>query len=75
MTDAASAPHARAAPIMLLCRQCVQYVFAGTKLCPHCKQDAREIGPAYEAGGYLAIETMQQIDRLLEAAEQRRSGG
>lgn len=69
------APRARAAPVMVLCRQCVQYVLAGTTFCPHCKRDAREIGAAYAAGGYLAVETMQEIDRLVQAAEDRKQSG
>ena len=71
MTDIPSTPRARPAPVMVLCRQCVQYVFAGTTLCPHCKRDARDISAAYEAGGHLAVEAMQEIDRLVQAAEER----
>jgi hypothetical protein len=59
-------PQGRAAPVLLLCRQCLRYVFEGTAACPHCGRDAREIGARYLDGGYLAIETMQRIDRAVE---------
>ena len=52
--------------MLVLCRQCIQYVFEGTVTCPHCGRDAREIGERYRDGGYLEIETMQRIDRALE---------
>jgi hypothetical protein len=57
------------APVLVLCRQCIRYVFEGTTTCPHCGGDSRKIGDRYREGGYLAIETMQRIDR---AAERRR---
>jgi hypothetical protein len=53
-----------AAPVMVLCRQCLRYVFEGTLACPHCGGNAREIGERYRDSGYLAIEAMQRIDRL-----------
>jgi len=56
-------------PVMVLCRQCIQYVYEGTTACPLCGGDAREISARYRDGGYLIIETMQRIDR---AAERRR---
>jgi hypothetical protein len=61
-----SAPQGRAAPGMVLCRQCLHYVFEGTGTCPHCGRDSREISARYRDGGYLAIETMQRIDRAVE---------
>jgi uncharacterized OB-fold protein len=65
-------PRGHPAPIMVLCRQCVRYVFEGTLACPHCGRDTREIGAEYAAGNYLAVETMQRIDRLADAAADRR---
>jgi uncharacterized OB-fold protein len=62
-------PQGRAAPVLILCRQCVQYVFEGTATCPHCGRDAREMSARYRDGGYLAIEAMLSIER---AAERRR---
>jgi hypothetical protein len=71
MSDAASpTPQGRTAPVLVLCRQCIQYVFEGTTACPHCGGDARQTSARYRDGGYLAIETMQRIDRAVE-----RSGG
>ena len=61
-------------PVLVLCRQCIQYVFDGTVICPHCGRDARESSKRYRDEGYLAIETMQRIDRLRDAAESPRSG-
>jgi|GEM_PF-4193265 len=58
----------KAAPDLVLCRQCLRYVFDGTAICPHCSGNARQIGDRYRDGGYLAIETMQRIDRLRENA-------
>jgi hypothetical protein len=58
---------------MVLCRQCLHYVFEGTRDCPHCGGDARESGERYRDGGYLAIEAMQHIDRLRDAVEARRT--
>ena len=51
----------RAPPVLVLCRQCLQYVFEGTSI-------ARETGQRYRNEGYLAIETIQRIDRLRSAA-------
>ncbi|QPF87436.1 hypothetical protein IC762_14585 [Bradyrhizobium genosp. L] len=59
----------KAAPPLVLCRQCLRYVFEGTAVCPHCSGDARQIGDRYRDGGYLAIEAMQRIDRLRDAAD------
>jgi hypothetical protein len=59
-------PRGRAAPVLVLCRQCLQYVFEGTAICPHCGCDSREAGARYRDAGYLAIETMQRIDRAVE---------
>jgi hypothetical protein len=62
-----SAPSARgeAAPMLVLCRQCIEYVFAGTVTCPHCGRDARVAGPRYRDGGYAAIEAMRRIEDAL----------
>jgi hypothetical protein len=57
-------PRGIAAPVTVLSRQCFLYVFEGTRVCPHCGGDAREIGERYRNGDYLAIEAMQRIDRL-----------
>jgi hypothetical protein len=73
MTSGLPPPRGRPAPIMVLCRQCVQYVFEGTIDCPHCGRDAREISAKYVEGNHLAIETMQRIDRLVAEAAQRRA--
>jgi hypothetical protein len=55
----------RAAPEMVLCRQCVQYVSAGAPLCPHCGRDPRKIGETYRQGAYEAIEAVNKIEALL----------
>jgi hypothetical protein len=55
----------RPAPVLVLCRQCVEYVFAGTETCPHCGRDARETGPRYRDGNHAAIDAIQRIDALL----------
>ena len=59
-------PQGRIAPVMVLCRQCIQYVYEGTAACPHCGGDACEISARYRDGGYLVLETMQRIDRAVE---------
>ena len=64
MSEGPLPPRGIAAPVMVLCRQCLRYVFEGTLACPHCGGDAREIGERYRDSGYLAIEAMQRIDRL-----------
>jgi hypothetical protein len=64
MSTAPLPPRGIAAPVMVLCRQCLLYVFEGTRVCPHCGGDAREIGERYSESGCLAIEAMQRIDRL-----------
>ena len=66
-------PRAKAAPVLVLCRQCVRYVFEGTLVCPHCHSDAREMSDRYRDEGYLGIETILRIDRLREAAEEKRA--
>jgi hypothetical protein len=60
-----SKPMGRPAPALVLCRACVQYVFAGTRTCPHCGQDVQQIGARYRDGGYAAIEAIRQIDDML----------
>ena len=52
--------------MLVLCRQCIQYVFEGTATCPHCGRDSREIGERYRDGGYLEIETIQRIERAVD---------
>jgi hypothetical protein len=59
----------RSAPVLVLCRQCVRYVYEGTLVCPLCGGDSRAISDRYREGGYLALETIQRIARV---AEQRR---
>lgn len=66
MTDASAPPKAVAAPTLVLCRQCVQYVYEGTQTCPHCGGDAREIGARYREGGYELTEALQLIARAVE---------
>jgi hypothetical protein len=67
MSDAAAPPpQGRTAPVLVLCRQCIQYVFEGTSACPHCGGDCSDISAHYRDGGYLALETMQRIDRAVE---------
>lgn len=59
-------PQGRATPVLILCRQCVQYVFEGTVTCPHCGRDAREMSARYRDGGYLAVEAILSIERAVE---------
>lgn len=59
-------PKATAAPRLVLCRQCIQYVHEGTQTCPHCGGDAREPSERYRAEGYEITEAIQQIERALE---------
>jgi hypothetical protein len=66
MTAHPAPPQGSSAPVLVLCRQCIQYVFEGTTVCPHCGGDAREISARYRDGGYLAIETIQRIQRAIE---------
>lgn len=66
MTDAAAPPQAYAPPVMVLCRQCVQYVYEGTETCPHCGGKAHEIGERYRADGHQVTEAIRQIERALE---------
>jgi hypothetical protein len=66
MTAAPAKPaKGQAAPVLVLCRQCVEYVFAGTEVCPHCGRDAREIGARYRDGPYQAIEAIDRLESLL----------
>jgi hypothetical protein len=62
----AEPPKAAAAPRMVLCRQCVEYVYEGTEMCPHCGRDAREVGARYRDGGHMIAEAIGQIERALE---------
>lgn len=59
-------PRGRPAPVLVLCRQCVEYVRSGETVCPHCGRDPRQSGPAYRASGHAVVETMQRLDRALE---------
>jgi uncharacterized OB-fold protein len=66
MSGLPAPPQGRTAPVLVLCRQCVRYVFEGTATCPHCGRDSREIGERYRDGGYLELETIQRIERAIE---------
>ena len=66
MTQVREPPKAQTPPTLVLCRQCVEYVYAGTERCPHCGRDAREIGARYREGGYMVAEAIGQIERALE---------
>ena len=59
-------PKAAGAPRLVLCRQCIQYVYEGTETCPHCGGDAREAGERYREEGYQIAEAIQQIEQALE---------
>jgi hypothetical protein len=60
-------PLGRAPPRLVLCRQCVEYVYEGETICPHCGGDPRLASARYLAAGYAAIEAMQRLDRALES--------
>jgi hypothetical protein len=60
----------RAPPTLVLCRQCVEYVYEGETACPHCGGDPRQPSVRYLAAGYAPIEAMNRLDRALE----RRAG-
>jgi hypothetical protein len=62
----APVPKAVGAPRLVLCRQCIQYVYAGTEICPHCGGNAREPSERYREEGYQIAEAIQQIERALE---------
>jgi hypothetical protein len=66
MNERPAPPQGSCAPVLVLCRQCIQYVYEGTTTCPQCGGDAREISARYRDGGYLAIETIQRIQRAAE---------
>jgi len=66
MSDPATPPQGRTSPALILCRQCVQYVFEGTVTCPHCGRDAREASTRYRDGGYLGVEAILKIERAME---------
>jgi uncharacterized OB-fold protein len=51
---------------MVLCRQCIQYVYEGTETCPHCGRNAREEGARYRESGHLVTEAIGKIERALE---------
>jgi uncharacterized Zn finger protein (UPF0148 family) len=66
MSDMTVPPQGRAAPVLVLCRQCIRYVFEGTVTCPHCGRDARQMSERYRQGDYLAIEAIRRIERIAE---------
>jgi hypothetical protein len=59
-------PKAVTAPRLVLCRQCIQYVYEGTETCPHCGGNAREPSERYREEGFQIAEAIQQIERALE---------
>jgi hypothetical protein len=65
MSDAAVPPRGRPAPTLMLCRHCVEYVFAGTATCPHCGHDPSVASARYRDGGYQALEAINRIDDAL----------
>jgi hypothetical protein len=56
----------RAPSTLVLCRQCVEYVFEGEAVCPHCGGDPCQAGARYLAAGYAPIEAMNRLDRALD---------
>jgi predicted amidophosphoribosyltransferase len=66
VTSRPTPPKAFAPPTLVLCRQCVQYVYEGTETCPQCGRNAREMGAHYRNGGHQVTEAIQQIERALE---------
>ena len=65
-------PKAVAPPRLVLCRQCIQYVYEGTEACSHCGGNAREAGERYRNEGHQVAEAIQLIQR---AVEQRKTSG
>ena len=65
MSDRAPPPQGLPPPTLVLCRNCTEYVFAGTATCPHCGQDALAIGARYRDSGHAAIEAIQRIEEAL----------
>jgi hypothetical protein len=55
-----------APPALVLCRQCVEYVFEGEIACPHCGGDPRQPSARYLAAGYAPVEAMNRLDRALD---------
>jgi len=61
--------------MLVLCRQCVQYVLEGTVTCPHCGGDARQMsaryrdgdGPASDPHLRLRHKTIKKVTADLEA--------
>lgn len=66
MSDPAKPLQGHTSPALILCRQCVQYVFEGTVTCPHCGRDAREASARYRDGGYLGVEAILKVERAME---------
>ena len=56
------------APALLVCGQCMEYVYAGTVQCPHCGRMTALKGTLYCEQGYDALEAMRKIRRLAERA-------
>ena len=54
----------RPSTVLALCRQCVEYIYEGTTLCPHCGGDPQTASDRYREGGFAAIEAMRRIDAL-----------
>jgi hypothetical protein len=54
----------RAAAVLVLCRGCVQYVFAGAAICPHCGGNTREASTYYSEGGFAVMDAMECIEQL-----------
>ena len=65
MSEPTPPPEGRPAPTLVLCRNCVEYVFAGTTICPHCGRDTTIASARYRDGGYQAIEAINRIDDVL----------
>jgi len=54
----------RPSPVLTLCRQCIQFIHAGTPRCPHCLGDPNVASERYREGGFAAVEAMRRIDDL-----------
>ncbi len=53
-------------PTLILCRNCIQYIYEGTKICPHCNVPAEQESEAYIKGNYRYFEAKKCIERILK---------
>lgn len=62
-------PEGRVAPDLEICHGCRQFVYAGTRTCPHCGQDEPAAAAVRAAALEAAQAALHEVAAILVAAD------